>query len=580
MNRTLKLLLTNGRIITLVVFLVFALFAIHPKFGVEGVAIRAVAPNSTAAIAGIESPSPASSPTSREVLFAINNNPITNVRDYETFIKSLEVNETFTLETDRGFYRLSAEPLIQINELDERINKTITETILENITTTNNETNETTTEEVSRNVTTIVEVFKTEEIVIGVKPIGLSVYEAPKSNLRKGLDIQGGTRVLLEPEEKLTDEDMETLLDNMKQRLNVFGLTDVIIREANDLSGNQYVLVEIAGANEEEVKELLSKQGKFEAKIGNESVFRGGSDITYVCRSADCSGLDPNFGCSGSAGSFSCRFVFSISLLPAAAKRQADLTRDLEVITENNNRFLSEPLRLFLDDVEVDQLQISDDLRGRAVTEISISGSGVGPSEQEAIFDTLANMKSLQTILITGSLPVKLEIVQTNNLSPVLGKEFLNNAIWVGFWAILSVAFVILLRYRSLKIAIPVLINMVSEITLLLGFAGLVGWNLDLVAIAGILVAVGTGVDDQIIIADETISGEKEQSANWKKRLKNAFFIIFAAYATTMFAMAPLVTAGAGLLKGFAFTTMTGITFGVFITRPAFAAMLKILLKE
>ena len=63
-------------------------------------------------------------------------------------------------------------------------------------------------------------------------------------------------------------------------------------------------------------------------------------------------------------------------------------------------------------------------------------------------------------------------------------------------------------------------------------------------------------------------------------RLKKAFFIIFAAYATTVVAMLPLWFAGAGLLKGFALTTIAGVTIGVFITRPAFAAVVEVLLKK
>jgi preprotein translocase subunit SecD len=53
-----------------------------------------------------------------------------------------------------------------------------------------------------------------------------------------------------------------------------------------------------------------------------------------------------------------------------------------------------------------------------------------------------------------------------------------------------------------------------------------------------------------------------------------------AAYFTTFVAMLPLMKAGAGLLKGFAITTIIGISVGVFITRPAFAAVVEILLKE
>lgn len=586
MNPTLKSFLTNTRIIILIVFLVFALFAIHPR-SMEGIAIRSVAQNSSAALAGIESPSATATPISREVIIAINGEPISSVDEYNTFVNSLTPNQTFTLETRKkrafigyepGFYRITTQPEIEIRTLNKTVNKTVTEVVEQTVNI--SEGNDTVEKTINKTINKTVEVPLTVEEVKGVKKLGLNVYNAPQSNLRKGLDTQGGTRVILQPEEELSNEDMGILIDNMKQRLNVFGLTDVIIREQNDLSGNQYVRVEIAGANEDEVKELLAKQGKFEAKIGNETVFRGGSDITYVCRSAECAGIDPNAGCGRAENGYVCRFRFAITLSPEAAKKQADLTENLEVITEESNRYLAEPLRLYLDDAEVDQLNIAEDLRGRAVTEISISGSGAGATEQEAIFNTLDNMKRLQTILITGSLPVKLNIVQTSNLSPSLGEEFLNNAILVGIFSILAVALIVLIRYRSLKIAGPVIVNMTSEIILLLGFAALVGWNLDLVAIAGILVAVGTGVDDQIVIADEVLHGEQERASNWKQKLKNAFFIIFAAYATSMFAMAPLLMAGAGLLKGFALTTMAGITFGVLITRPAFAAMVKILLKE
>jgi preprotein translocase subunit SecD len=69
-------------------------------------------------------------------------------------------------------------------------------------------------------------------------------------------------------------------------------------------------------------------------------------------------------------------------------------------------------------------------------------------------------------------------------------------------------------------------------------------------------------------------------SANWKDRIKNAFFIIMASYFTMVVAMIPLLSAGAGLLKGFAITTILGVSIGVFITRPAFAVIAETLLRR
>jgi preprotein translocase subunit SecD len=106
----------------------------------------------------------------------------------------------------------------------------------------------------------------------------------------------------------------------------------------------------------------------------------------------------------------------------------------------------------------------------------------------------------------------------------------------------------------------------------------LIGANIDIAAIAGLLAAIGTGVDDQIVILDETT--KKSQEASWVRKMKNAFFIIIAAYVTGVASMIPLLFAGAGLLKGFAITSIIGITVGVLITRPAFAAVAEQLLKE
>ena len=91
-------------------------------------------------------------------------------------------------------------------------------------------------------------------------------------------------------------------------------------------------------------------------------------------------------------------------------------------------------------------------------------------------------------------------------------------------------------------------------------------------SIAGILATIGTGFDDQIVLLDEATH---DKFMNLKQRLKRAFTIILGAYFTAAVSMLPLLWAGAGLLKGFAFTTLIGITAGVFITRPAFSDIIK-----
>ena len=142
----------------------------------------------------------------------------------------------------------------------------------------------------------------------------------------------------------------------------------------------------------------------------------------------------------------------------------------------------------------------------------------------------------------------------------------------------LVVVTVIFVRYRKIKIVAPLILTLFSEIGMILGFAALVGWNLDLASIAGIIIAVGTGVDHLIVITDETLSGE--QIMDWKKKIKSAMFIVMGAYLTTLAGMLPLLWAGAGLLKGFALTTIAGLSFGVLIARPAYAVIIEALLGD
>ena len=150
--------------------------------------------------------------------------------------------------------------------------------------------------------------------------------------------------------------------------------------------------------------------------------------------------------------------------------------------------------------------------------------------------------------------------------------KFLRIILIAGLSALGVVALVIFVRYRKFKASLALLLTSFSEVIIILGIAALISWNLDLPSIAGILIVVGTGIDQQIVILDEIRHG---LFLSLKQRMKRAFAIIIGAYFTAVVAMLPLLWAGAGLLRGFAFTTILGITTGVLITRPAFADIIR-----
>ncbi|MBS3065926.1 hypothetical protein J4229_02670 [Candidatus Pacearchaeota archaeon] len=397
------------------------------------------------------------------------------------------------------------------------------------------------------------------------------------TNLKTGLDLSGGARALVNAERPLSSSEMNDLVAITSNRLNVFGIADISVRSVSDLAGNNYMLVEVAGASPSDLREIVAKQGKFEARIGNKSfdnqtgilVFEGGEgDISDVCRNrAECSGIT---ACNKVSGGYACNFRFTVYLTEEAAKKHAEVTKNISL--DETGKYLSEKLYLYVDNSEVDSLLIGEDLRGQVTTQVSIQGSGSGNSEEEAFNNAKESMNKLQTILITGSLPYKLNILKLDIVSPTLGKEFTDNIIKLALIVFAIVCAVLFIKYRKIKITLAVVLTVFSEAVLTLAVAALIRWNLDAPSIAGIIAGMGTGLNDQIIIIDESVSGEQ---TSLKERIKRALFIIFGAFFTIFAAMLPLFWAGTGLLRGFALTTLIGVSVGILITRPAFADIMR-----
>ncbi len=422
-------------------------------------------------------------------------------------------------------------------------------------------------------IKTIITTREGEFVLFSNQAPEITVSSIPKSNLKTGLDLSGGSRALIKAKDKdLTQKELSDLITITSNRINVYGISDVKILPVTDLSGNNYMLIEIAGATPKDLEDLISKQGKFEAKIGNETIFIGGEkDITSVCRNdATCAGIE---SCDKvQNGNYFCKFRFVVYLSQQAAERHADITGKLDVNSTQQGNYLSQKLDLYLDDQLVDSLLISEELKGRVTTQIQISGSGTGKTQEEAYTGTTESMHKLQTILITGSLPYQLEILKLDTISPNLGKEFTKNIIYLAIIVFVIISVILFIRYKKIKISLLIILTMFSEAFITLGIAAFISWNLDAPSIAGIIAGMGTGVNDQIVIIDESVSNTH---LSIKERIKRALFIIFGAFFIIIAAMLPLFWAGAGMLKGFALTTIISITAGILITRPAFAEIIR-----
>jgi len=182
--------------------------------------------------------------------------------------------------------------------------------------------------------------------------------------------------------------------------------------------------------------------------------------------------------------------------------------------------------------------------------------------------------------LEVGSLPTNLDLTGSEHdisyLQPSLAQEFKSLSLLTGLLAWFGVAGMVFLRYRKVRVAVPMIFTAIAEVFILLGFAAVSGLALDLSHIAGLIAVIGTGVDDLVIIADEILQqGEVATGRVFQNRFRKAFWVIGAAAVTTIIAMSPLTFLSVGDLFGFAIVTIVGVLIGVLITRPAYGDILR-----
>lgn len=196
---------------------------------------------------------------------------------------------------------------------------------------------------------------------------------------------------------------------------------------------------------------------------------------------------------------------------------------------------------------------------------ISGAAEGVG---QERQLNAYNNQKSIESILKGGALPIQISIGSKTTIPAPLGEEFLRLSIIGLFFALIAISLFVSFRYRKTKILLPIVAISVSELLILLSILG--SFTIDLAAMAGIIAAIGVGVDAQIVITDELL---KKKQGTPQDRLENAFAIITTNVTVAIFAMLPLLFSGMVEIIGFAISTIMGSLLGLLISRPAYAAL-------
>ncbi len=508
----------SGRVWILIFFILISLVAVNYTSNTQGVVINGISPNSPAQNAGMSFDSKTSQRDLEKILY-VNNEQIISEQQYYELLSSIDENE-ITIITDKNSLGYT---------LNFPENSSLTETI------------------------------------------GISVRSTPSSNIKLGIELEGGSRIILKAtNSNLTDSEYTLLVETLQNRLDVYGASGTKVNKLEDAFSNEkFVIVESISSNKNDIYELIKRQGEFVAKLDNKTAFTGDNIIRVDPSSNRLEGCPKT-----SSDEYICTYAFTVQIDSAGTDGFYNIAKNLSVIGGH----LSEKIEFYLDGNLITALNVADDFKNQKISnpQITVSGNAM-PSQDLAHDSALKEVKFLQAILSTQSLPSELEVVQSYSISSSTGAKLLENSFVVALVALLMVASVVALRYRHFSIFVSIFIALITEVIIVFGMAAFLKLAIDLAAIGGLIAAIGTGVDDQIIITDEYFRKRKRDLSS-KKRIKNALYIIMIAYFTTLAAMVPLYFAGLNILQGFAFMIIIGVTVGVFITRPAYAAMLRIIM--
>lgn len=370
---------------------------------------------------------------------------------------------------------------------------------------------------------------------------GFCVYIQPLSNsIKQGLDLQGGTHVVLQavdtPEMKVDDDAVNRSVKIIERRVNELGLTEPVIQR----QGKDRIIVELPGVKDpEKAIAMLGRTAMlhFQDQYGN--VVLSGSDLKDA-RAQISQGNQA---------------VVGLEFNSVGADKFADLT------AKNIGK------------------QIAIVLDGEVLTAPVVQEAITGGRAQISGSRSIEDAERLAILLRSGSLPVKIEILENRTVGPTLGQDSKDKSIKAFGIGIAGVFIFMILFYRLSGIVAD--IALLLYVMLLLLAMRYLGATLTLPGIAGIILSIGMAVDANVLIFErfkEEIRRGRTLRSAMDAGFSRAFVTIFDSNVTTLMAAAILFYLGTGPIKGFAVTLALGVVLSMFTAITVTKYMLRFLI--
>ncbi|MCJ7510237.1 MAG: protein translocase subunit SecD [Dehalococcoidia bacterium] len=429
---------------------------------------------------------------------------------------------------------------------------------------------------------------------------GLHVGGFDRETMRLGLDLKGGTYVLLEADTSQVpadqrDDAMKGVKDIIERRVNAWGVAESEIQR----EGANRLAVQLPGIAREEARDLIGRtaelefkepqrddQGNFVCKSDAGESFTVPSTVVGTGDKAGPSNLvwiaeehrwrcvatgqtvptgDVQWVPAKGIGSDGKEKALTGSFLKANARVELMTATEPVVAIEFNSeggklfdqitgRLVSLPMAIFMDEELISAPTIRSHITGgNAVIE------GVALEEG----------RTLAIQLNSGALPVPLTVIQESTVDATLGDDSVRRSVQAGEIGILAVIAFMLLYYRLPGVLASMALVTYTSIVLMI--FKIIPVTLTLAGIAAFVLSVGMAVDANILIF-ERMKEELRAGRNLVVALEAGFARAWPSIRDSN--ISTLITCGilwwfgdqfgANLVKGFALTLIIGVAVSMF----------------
>lgn len=394
--------------------------------------------------------------------------------------------------------------------------------------------------------------------LIAFQPItfsgGVPMMRAPALHLNLGLDLQGGSRIVLQAEPtaqaQVSNQAMDGVLRIVRNRVDQLGVAEPAITR----QGTNRVVVELPGIqNPQRAIELIGKTAQLEftdtgtVSLPQGTQWQGTTDTVVlpggstqhlpkkvILTGADLSDAQVQFDQFG-------RPQVGFTFKSSAAKKFEDYT------SSNIGRYLT----IVLDNQVISSPVIQSAIPG---------GKGV----IEGGF-TIDSARDLAVLLRGGALPLPVHVVENRTVGPAIGRDTIDMSIHAGIVAVIMIGLFMGLYYRLSGLLADV--SLIVYTLILFSLLTMLGATLTIPGIAAFILSLGVAFDAHVIIFEkikEELRGHKTLRAAVEAGSNRSTVTILDANTTTLIGAAVLYWLGTGPVRGFAVTFVLGILTSMF----------------